>query len=340
VSRPPVSVVVPFAGRRADAERVIEMLRGLNRAPGDELILADNSGSAPRTVTDVRIVRATREASASHARNVGAGAASCEWILFLDSDVHAPAGLIDDFFRAGVADDVGAVTGDIHGIPDTRTLAARYGTARNFLGQRSHVMNPVRPRASCANLLVRRVALEQVGGYTEGIRAAEDTDFSWRLQEVGWKLAFNPDAVVGHAYRRTLRELGRQWRGYAAGARWLSERYPDFKPDPGLNRGVRLILKRFGIGPGVAFRADGRSSSSSAELSRRERLEFLFVQCYLAVQEQVGLRMSNEVRPSVSGQATRSVSGSVRRSVSGPAARSASGEATPSASGYADKPND
>ena len=59
---------------------------------------------------------------------------------------------------------------------------------------------------------------------------------------------------------RRLRELGRQWRGYAAGARWLSERYPDFKPDPGLNRGVRLLLKRVGIGPGVAFRADGRSS--------------------------------------------------------------------------------
>jgi GT2 family glycosyltransferase len=296
VSRPAVSVVVPFAGRRADAERVIEMLRGLNRKAADELILVDNSGAAPRTVTDVQVVPATRERSASHARNVGAGAAGCDWILFLDSDVHPPAGLIEDFFAAPIADDVGAVTGDIHGIADTRTLAARYGTARNFLGQRSHVNNPLRPRASSANLLVRRVAFEQVGGYTEGIWAAEDTDFTWRLQAVGWKLAFNPDAVVGHAYRRTLPELGRQWRGYAAGARWLSERYPDFKPDPGLNRGVRLVLKRFGIGPGVAFRADGRSSASSAELSWRERLEFLFVQCYLAIEEQVGLRMSNAVK--------------------------------------------
>ena len=148
---------------------------------------------------------------------------------------------------------MGAVTGDIAGIPDTRTLAARYGTARNFLGQRSHVNNPVRPRASSANLLVRRAAFEQVGGYTEGIWAAEDTDFTWRLQAAGWTLGFNEHAVVQHAYRTTLRELGRQWRGYAAGARWLSERYPDFKPDPGLNRGVRLILKRFGIGPGVAL---------------------------------------------------------------------------------------
>jgi GT2 family glycosyltransferase len=189
------------------------------------------------------------------------------------------------------------MTGDIAGIPDTRTLAARYGTARNFLGQRSHVNNPVRPRASSANLLVRRAAFEQVGGYTEGIWAGEDTDFTWRLQAAGWTLAFNERAVVQHAYRERLSELGRQWRGYAAGARWLSERYPDFKPDPGLNRGVRLLLKRFGIGEGVTFRADGRDSASSAQLSRWDRLQFLFVQIYLAIEEQIGLRMSNEVKP-------------------------------------------
>jgi len=299
-----VSVVVPFAGTRENAVRVLTMLGGLETRPDDELILADNSGTAPALAAMKNIGRATPcvvpargEASASCARNAGAAAAANEWILFLDSDVHPPVGLIDAFFAAEIADDVGAVTGDIAGIPDTRTLAARYGTARNFLGQRSHVNHPLRPRASSANLLVRRVAFEQVGGYTEGIWAAEDTDFTWRLQAAGWKLAFNPDAVVGHEYRRTLRELGRQWRGYAAGARWLSERYPDFTPDPGLNRGVRLILKRFGIGPGVAFRADGRTSPASAALSRRERLEFLFVQCYLAIEEQIGLRMSNEVKP-------------------------------------------
>jgi GT2 family glycosyltransferase len=305
-ARPAVSVVVPFAGSAEHAGEVIAMLRELRTAPSDELILADNSGTAPiataavdDTMTaDVRVVRAEGEASASHARNAGAAVAANDWILFLDSDVQVPEGLLDAFFAEPIADLVGAVTGDIAGIPDTRTLASRYGTARNFLGQRSHVNNPFRPRASSANLLVRRAAFEQIGGYTEGIWAAEDTDFTWRLQDAGWQLAFSPDAVVRHAYRQSLRELGRQWRGYAAGARWLSERYPGFRPDPGLHRGVRLALKRVGIGPGVAFRADGRSSSSSAALSRRERAEFLFVQCYLAVQEQIGLRMSNEVKPS------------------------------------------
>ena len=297
MSRPPVSVVVPFAGPSAAADAVIGMLGVLDTQPGDELIIADNSGTVPPDPNGVTVVRAQREASASHARNTGAAAAGNAWMLFLDADVIAPRDLLDSFFEHDIDDRVGAVTGDIAGIPDTRTLAARYGTARNFLGQRSHVNNPVRPRASSANLLVRRAAFERVDGYTEGIWAGEDTDFTWRLQAAGWTLAFNEHAVVQHAYRETLRELGRQWRGYAAGARWLSERYPDFKPDPGLNRGARILLARLRIGRGVEVRADGRSSESSAALSRWDRIQFLFVQCYLGVEEQIGLRMSNAVKP-------------------------------------------
>jgi GT2 family glycosyltransferase len=295
VTRLPVSVVVPFAGTREQAQAVITMLRGLETRPGDELIVADNSGTADADA-NVTIVRATGEGSAAHSRNVGATAVTNDWVLFLDSDVIAPADLLDSFFAQPIDERVGAMTGDIAGIPDTRTLAARYGTARNFLGQRSHVNNPVRPRASSANLLVRRAAFEQVGGYTEGIWAGEDTDFTWRLQAAGWTLGFNEHAVVQHAYRTTLRALGRQWRGYAAGARWLSQQYPDFKPDPGLSRGVRLLLKRFGIGAGVAFRADGRTAASSARLRRSDRLQFLFVQVYLGIEEQIGLRMSNAVK--------------------------------------------
>ena len=327
VSRPLVSVVVPFSGTAAEAAEVIAMLGSLKTGPGDEMILSDNSGTAaaagdPRhsggetrpydgflpqsegvpvdespaaPAARVKIVRATKEASASHARNVGAAHAKNDWLLFLDSDVVPPPDLIDQFFREPIDQNVGAMTGDIAGIPDTRTLAARYGTARNFLGQRSHVMNPYRPRASSANLLVRRAAFDQVHGYTEGIWAAEDTDLTWRLQDVGWTLAFNEHAVVQHAYRDSLRALGKQWRGYAAGAMWLSHRYPDFELDPGLNRLGRRLLKRVGIGSGVAFRADGRGSEASTRLTRRQRLQFLFVDCMLGVEEKIGHRKSNSV---------------------------------------------
>jgi GT2 family glycosyltransferase len=297
MSRPAISVVVPFAGSVGEADAVIGMLRSLTLGPDDQLIISDNSGTVPASLQGITVVRASKEGSASHARNVGVAAAANDWILFLDSDVVPPPDLIAQFFEQPIDERVGAMTGDIAGIPSTRTLAARYGTARNFLGQRSHVMNPFRPRASSANLLVRRAAFEQVGGYTEGIWAAEDTDFTWRLQAEGWTLSFNPRAVVEHEYRDTLRGLRRQWRGYAAGAKWLSQQYPEFELDPGLNRLARRALKRLRIGSGVAFRADGRSSPAASKLSGWERLQFLAVDCILGVEEQIGHRMSNHVKP-------------------------------------------
>lgn len=293
--RPTVSVVVPFAGDPQAARAAVALLETLQIHAGDELILADNCGIVAGAPAPVRVIRADGERSPSHARNAGAAYASGEWILFLDADVEAPAELVEAFFAEPIGERVGAITGDIRGVDRAGTLAARYGAARNFLGQRSHVRNQFRPRASSANLLVRREAFEQAGGYVEGIRAAEDTDFTWRLQDLGWTLEFCADAVVGHEYRSSLRDLRRQWRGYAAGAAWLSRRYPGFKPDPGLNRAVRLLLKKFGIGSGLAFRADGRTAERQARMSRWERAQFFMIDGILAVEEQIGLRMSNEV---------------------------------------------
>jgi GT2 family glycosyltransferase len=296
IDRPDVSVVVPFAGDRAAADAALALLRSLSLGDADERILADNSGTVAVEPPDVRVVRAAAERSPAHARNTGARAAQNPWILFLDADTIAPPDLLDAFFAEPIGAEVGAITGDIAGFVARPTLAARYGASRNFLGQRSHLANPYKPRASSANLLVRRAAFDAVDGYVEGVRAGEDTDFTWRLQEAGWTLEFRPEATVRHQYRESLGELRRQWRGYAAGARWLESRWPGFHPDPGLNRLGRILLRKLGIGPGVAFRADGNTVGVTSRLSRAEKLRFLYVQCVLGIEEQIGLRQSNHAR--------------------------------------------
>ncbi len=57
--RPPVSVVMPFAGDRADAQRAAAALAQLKIAPGDEMLLVDNSGTA-QNANGVKVVSARR----------------------------------------------------------------------------------------------------------------------------------------------------------------------------------------------------------------------------------------------------------------------------------------
>jgi GT2 family glycosyltransferase len=295
---------MPFAGSEAAAHAALWALRQLDVRPGDELILVDNAGSPGVLRPDgrkpeVRIVPAAEEHSPAYARNVGAAEATREWILFLDADTQPAPGLLEALWAGGIADDVGAVAGEIVAAAETASLAGRYGSVRSFLGQRAHHEHPYRPRAAAANLLVRRAAFEEVGGFYEGLRAAEDTDFTWRLQDAGWRLVLRGDAVVEHRYRTSLSELRRQWRGYAAGRAWLSRRYEAFVPEPALLRAVRRAGRALRGRGSPRISRDG-PSWTRAPIGRSDRGRFLVLDGLLSLEELVGFTLSN--RPARSGR--------------------------------------
>lgn len=306
-ARPPVSVVVPFAGDIAQALMAMALLRSLRTVPGDELILVDNCGVVP-DAEDLTVIRAAGEQSPAHARNAGAAQAGREWILFLDADTEAPPGLLDAYFSSPIDERVGAVAGEIVGAAPSTSLAARYGASRNFLSQSAHMNHPFRPRAAAANLLVRRRAFEAAEGFQEGVQAAEDTDFCWRLQDLGWTLELRPEAVVEHRYRQSVGELRRQWRAYAAGRAWLATRYPGFHPEPAVQRVLRRPLRALPAPrPGTALQAPAPPLA--------ERLQFLALDALLAVEELIGLRLPNNSRATGAGRLGSLAGGLVRRAV-------------------------
>ena len=304
MTRPPVTVVMPFGGDAAAALAAVQALLALETRPGDELILVDNAGVAQER-GEVSVIRATAESSPAYARNAGAERASNDWILFLDADCRAPAGLLDRYLAEGVAADVGALAGEVLAAPNAQTLAGRYGAARSFLSQEAHLAHPYRPRAVAANLMVRRAAFETVGGFYEGLRAAEDTDFSWRLQQAGWRLEPRLQALVQHSYRSTLGDLRRQWRGYAAGRAWLARRYQGFEPEPAARRAIGRGRRRLaGDGDGAAQASRSKRGGTDLAVGRLERGRYFAVDALLAAEELRGLALSNRPpRAAASGPA-------------------------------------
>jgi GT2 family glycosyltransferase len=222
MTRPNVSVVLPFLGTLAEAGEVVESLEGLPDEPGVELIVADNTpeGLVKRVATKrIRVVDASDRRSASNARNAGASQATSEWLLFVDADCELPADLVDRYFSKGVDDRTGVVAGEIVGSRKQDAFLAQWARSRRGAWTRHHLETGPHPGGITANLLVRRQVWEELGGFRIG--GGGDLDLSWRAQDAGWGFEYRPDVVVQHRDRESLRELVTQAISYGSHGRYL-----------------------------------------------------------------------------------------------------------------------
>ena len=231
----------------------------------DELVFADNSDEsvlAALAGDEHRVVCATSEQSSYHARNVGARAARAgEWLLFIDADCVPQADLIDAYFSEPVPSSCGVLAGQISGDRSQGGVLPRYARSRNYLSQTEGLHGKAGTAGATANLLVRRAAFDQVGGFVEGIRSGGDVDLCWRLRAAGWSLEYRHEAGVVHRHRETLRGFMSQVARYAAGARWLDTRHPGSSPPwplvPGLAGSAKDVAANLARGrfEAATFRA-------------------------------------------------------------------------------------
>ncbi len=244
---PFISVIVPTRGR---PERVDDWLACLRRQeyPRFEVVVVDN---AP-TTDDVRAgveaaqgvkggglsLRYVREprGGTCWAANAGVAASAGEIITFCaddgEPDPHWLAGLACGFARG---DDVGCVTGMV--LPARLDTAAQelyeqFGGFRKSRGFSPAIFSrhgpqsplyPVPPFGTGACVAYRKDALERIGGFDVALgpgtpaRAAEDLLAMTMVLLAGYRLAYEPAALMRHEHRRDLDGLRVQMQGYGVG---------------------------------------------------------------------------------------------------------------------------
>ncbi len=257
-----MSVVVPFLGDAAEASAMLATLKRIELSAADELIIADNTpdgvviglADAP-----VRVVEASDRRSASHARNAGAAAAGGEWLLFCDADCVPPSDLLDAYFRQPPDDGCAIVAGEVVGLEEQDDSLARWARSRRGRWVEHHLSHRPYPAGVTANLMVRRSAFAQLGGFRIG--GGGDLDLCWRAQQAGWGFAYRADVIVRHRDRERLRELADQAIAYGGHQRRLRDLYGSVVP-----REPLLVPIARSLGGAVAWTARGRLEQARFKL--------------------------------------------------------------------------
>jgi len=222
--------VIPVRDRHAELARCLAGLRG----DGLEVIVVDDCSADPGAIAAIaaaggaRVLRREVNGGPAAARNSGLAAAATPLVAFLDSDCVPSAGWLDRLLPHFADPAAGAIAPRIVPHEKATTWLGRYEGASSTLdmGARPSIVRPG-ARVSYvpgAALVVRKCAAGT--GFTEGMYVGEDVDFVWRLAAAGWRVRYEPAAVMGHDHRVRLRAWFARRADYGTSAAALEERHP------------------------------------------------------------------------------------------------------------------
>ncbi len=173
----------------------------------------------------VKIIELKENGGLSHARNVGAKAATGEIIAYTDDDCEPDSDWLYYLSKAFDSDRVGAAGGPNITPTDDSFMAKCTSQAP---GAPTHVLIDDRKadHVPGCNLAIRKYVMDAIGGFDEIFRiAGDDVDMEWRIQEAGYVVRFTPAAYVFHHRRNKIKTYIKQQYNYGISEAFVRQRH-------------------------------------------------------------------------------------------------------------------
>jgi GT2 family glycosyltransferase len=229
------TVIVPTSGRPEYIQRCLRSVSEL-KYPNRAVLVVDNSDGCEQ-VRDLakehgaRYVR-EKKRGLDFARNAGLHAASSDLVAYVDDDAVVDQAWLDWIAKAFQEDTaIACVTGLV--MPcELETPAQELFESYADGGMRRGYCPRVFDRFSInpltagkigvgANMAFRASVLGTIGGFDEALdcgtpaKAGGEVDLLYRLLHSGFKVCYEPRALVWHSHRREMDELRRQLSDYS-----------------------------------------------------------------------------------------------------------------------------
>jgi GT2 family glycosyltransferase len=243
------SVVICTYNRARLLERALHSLARQTLLPEHFEVIVVDDGSVDNTagvcdkmrsrMPNLKYISTGNHISLSHARNIGIGEASGNYLLFTDDDCIAAEDWVGCMIAA--LDRMEIAAGAV------ANTAKNYFTLSHNIAQFHAFMpggkaGPIKFIAG-ANMGFRRSVLEELGGFQTERKYAGDMNFILRARAKGYNAFFVPDTVVIHDPDRTsFRSIVKYSADHASVTILLRNRYRSILHTPFILRSPALLL--------------------------------------------------------------------------------------------------
>ncbi len=245
-----VTVVIPVRDNALGLRRLVSALRGV------PVVIVDDGSAVPVTHNqlegrlegqldraDIEILRQPTSRGPAAARNTGLARCRTDFVCFLDADVVPRGGWLEALLGHLSDPTVALVAPRIVALHPGGSPIARYEAVHSALDLGRHEA-PVIPYGPVsyvpsAAILCRRSAVSDIGGFDEALHSGEDVDLCWRLLDSGYRLRYEPAAMVAHEHRTALRKWLSRRAFYGESAAPLARRHPE--------KSAPLVIPRFSL---------------------------------------------------------------------------------------------
>ncbi len=232
---PPISIIVPCYNEEDNAEETLSAAAAVDYPEFEVIAVNDGSRDNTAAVLDelatripgLRVVHLAENQGKATAMNTGALMARHELLVCIDGDAlmdpHALRWIARAFRRA----DIGAITGN----PRIRNRTSVLG--RLQVGEFSSIIGLIKRAQSTYGWLFtvsgvicafRKRALHDAGWWSPRT-LTDDIDVTWRIQVAGWRVVYEPNAIVWILMPETLTGLWKQRVRWAEGGVQMMQDY-------------------------------------------------------------------------------------------------------------------
>lgn len=227
---PRISVVVCSYNGSQTIGETLEHVVALDYPNFETIVVDDGSkDNVPEIATRIGVDQLIRveNGGLSRARNLGLHAATGEIVAYIDDDAYPDPHWLQHLAHTFTTTDFAAVGGPNLPPSGDGWIA---DCVANSPGGPTHVLLSDREAEHIpgCNMAFRKDKLSAIGGFDAQFTVAgDDVDVCWGLQKCGWKLGFNPAAVVWHHRRNSVGAYWKQQKGYGKAEALLERKWPE-----------------------------------------------------------------------------------------------------------------